>query len=846
MKLKFLIYYPICFTLLLSHCLAQVVGLEGWNICLDPGHSQTENMGIYGYSEAEKNLRVGLFLLDFLLEETDIDTVYITRTNDEEYVTLSQRTDYANSIGTAWFHSIHSDAGPPNYNSTLLLWGELYNGTPDPPVGGEAMSDIITDILTRGMRTTTRGSWGDCSYYTWSDWCQQTGGPYLWVNRMTNMPSELSEAGFHTNPTQNQLNMNSEWKKLEAMTFYWSLLKYHNIERPFVGTCTGIISDVESNIPINGAVVSLQEKTYSTDSFESLFHNYTSDPDLLHNGFYYFDGLSNDTLQMTIEAANYYPETLQVAILDTFFTFKDVQLLSNTPPTIVNTLPAEGDTNTPAWDPIMIEFSRPMAEVSVETTLVTEPEMGGVLAWSDDSKKLIFNADTLQFETNYVLTITGDAQDQYGHFLDGNGDGIGGDDFILSFRTGPPDMSPPELLSIYPPINSQDVERNPIVNMIYDEELDPTSISDTLFKLERYSDYTEVQGILEHYVMNDQSVLCYFPSDLLFADEIYVSRISPGLRDLFGNENFQWKAFPFVTTENTFEITTIDDYESGVISNWWAPQMSGSTTGIITDSTGRSVNSNIVNLLTGSTQSLQVDYGWDTNVDNWLIRVYLSGGTPREVWFDSDNKLQIYIFGDGSGNQFRFCVDDKVPNADAANHEVSPWYTIDWIGWKLISWDMMSDGTGTWIGDGNLDGTLRIDSIQLTYFPGNPPFGTLYFDDLHLAEIVTTNITEESQYIPGEFTLYPNYPNPFNPNTTIRYDLPQESKVNLVVYDLIGREVVTLVNETQSSGQKLVIWNGRDDFGHPMVSGMYLYRLYAEPLQHGNIFTQSRKMLLLK
>ncbi|MCK4754174.1 MAG: N-acetylmuramoyl-L-alanine amidase, partial [Calditrichia bacterium] len=95
---------------------AQVTGLSGWDICLDPGHSQTENMGIYGYSEAEKNLRVGLRLREMLLNETDIDTVYITRTNDQQVVSLSQRTDYANptfGVGATWFHSIHSDAGAP-------------------------------------------------------------------------------------------------------------------------------------------------------------------------------------------------------------------------------------------------------------------------------------------------------------------------------------------------------------------------------------------------------------------------------------------------------------------------------------------------------------------------------------------------------------------------------------------------------------------------------------------------------------------------------------------------------------------------------------------------------------
>ena len=103
----------------------QVTGLSGWNIFLDPGHSQDENMGIYGYSEAKKVLRVGLNLRQMLLDWTDIDTVYMCRTNDQQSVSLTQRTDLANSIGAAHYHSIHSDASSsPTSNSTLFMWGQ--------------------------------------------------------------------------------------------------------------------------------------------------------------------------------------------------------------------------------------------------------------------------------------------------------------------------------------------------------------------------------------------------------------------------------------------------------------------------------------------------------------------------------------------------------------------------------------------------------------------------------------------------------------------------------------------------------------------------------------------------
>jgi len=185
-------------------------------------------MGIYGYSEAERNLRVALRLSEMLLNTTDIDTVYLSRTNDFQQVSLSQRTDKANALGADWYHSIHSNAGSPSSNSTLLLWGQYYDNTEKVPNGGKVMSEIMVDILTREMRTDTDGAIGDCSFYWWANTpCSNTfWGPWLHVNRRSIMPSELSESGFHTNPRQNQLFMNEDWKKLEAKTFYWSILEF--------------------------------------------------------------------------------------------------------------------------------------------------------------------------------------------------------------------------------------------------------------------------------------------------------------------------------------------------------------------------------------------------------------------------------------------------------------------------------------------------------------------------------------------------------------------------------------------------------------------------------------------
>lgn len=90
------------------------------------------------------------------------------------------------------------------------------------------------------------------------------------------------------------------------------------------------------------------------------------------------------------------------------------------------------------------------------------------------------------------------------------------------------------------------------------------------------------------------------------------------------------------------------------------------------------------------------------------------------------------------------------------------------------------------------------------------------------------------------FELYQNYPNPFNPTTTIKYQLPRASQVKIEIYNILGQKVRTLVNKKQKPGKYEVVWNGRNDTGTRVGSGMYLYYMRAGD------FTDVKKMLLLR
>mgnify|MGYP000362574253 CR=1 FL=1 len=94
--------------------------------------------------------------------------------------------------------------------------------------------------------------------------------------------------------------------------------------------------------------------------------------------------------------------------------------------------------------------------------------------------------------------------------------------------------------------------------------------------------------------------------------------------------------------------------------------------------------------------------------------------------------------------------------------------------------------------------------------------------------------------IPQEFALHQNYPNPFNPITTINYDLPQQTHVNIMIYDILGREVVKLISEEIPAGYQSVIWNTRNNFGQPVSAGVYFYQIQTKD------FVKTKKMVLLK
>jgi len=133
---------------------------------------------------------------------------------------------------------------------------------------------------------------------------------------------------------------------------------------------------------------------------------------------------------------------------------------------------------------------------------------------------------------------------------------------------------------------------------------------------------------------------------------------------------------------------------------------------------------------------------------------------------------------------------------------------------------------------------------QIVVFPdfnlgGRTQDNIIYFDNIsfYSNSVGTDN---RNEILPQRFTLHQNFSNPFNPSTTITYELAQDQKVNISIFDMLGRQVSRLVSSRQTAGYKSLQWNATNNSGQPISAGLYIYTIQAGE------FSQTRKMVLLK
>lgn len=188
-----------------------------------------------------------------------------------------------------------------------------------------------------------------------------------------------------------------------------------------------------------------------------------------------------------------------------------------------------------------------------------------------------------------------------------------------------------------------------------------------------------------------------------------------------------------------------------------------------------------------------------------------SVGTKQDTTVTAGSSLTVSVVVGGANNQYQWLKDGtEITEATESS------YTID---------SVEDSDAGAYI--------CKITNTVATAL-------TLYSRPIDVTVSGATGISDNSSQIPKAFALYQNYPNPFNPSTTIKYDLPRGSNVVLKIYNMLGQEIRTLINKHQTVGYKSLTWDGKDNLGQLVSSGIYIYRLQA------GTEIQSNNMLFLK
>jgi hypothetical protein len=168
-------------------------------------------------------------------------------------------------------------------------------------------------------------------------------------------------------------------------------------------------------------------------------------------------------------------------------------------------------------------------------------------------------------------------------------------------------------------------------------------------------------------------------------------------------------------------------------------------------------------------------------------------------------------------------------------------------GTITYQWSVRYDGSSTFTNLGtNQNQSLTfpddctINDLKVDVIRGGQSAQDLQVVNVSSGPIFCKRAVEEIAQIPDKFDLHQNFPNPFNPETEIRFGLPEDAHVRVVLFDLLGREVRTLVDKDTEAGYHSIVWDGRDNSGQTVASGVYLYQMSA-----GN-YRAAKKLMIMR
>tara|TARA_Y100000768_G_scaffold105870_1_gene77569 strand:- start:746 stop:3196 length:2451 start_codon:yes stop_codon:yes gene_type:complete len=448
-----------------------------------------------------------------------------------------------------------------------------------------------------------------------------------------------------------------------------------------------------------------------------------------------FDGLQlyEGTYDISIQNFNRYwfgSETIAQVTTETIPSFS---------PTLLNLNIEQGDTIA-ANTVLRFEFSKEIDQSSFLSALSLSPEPDSVVIewseyWEDQGKAVtVYFPGLLEFDTEYTMAISSDLIDMIGLQFDGNMDGISGDGISITFHTEVTDLTGPQVTSIYP-LSNHVFDTEGVFNIMFDEMLDVASIDEVSMQFQSNGQELTVDHI--EYTLDEITTLSIKPFSPLLNNSNCVITLN-GIMDTLGNSIPNTLEFSFNTTDYYYSTKTfIDRFNSG--AGWWQPDGSGSTTGILGSETQFNYSNHVfvpgLSMNTNGRKSGSLRYGWDPDASSSFLRLH-NAGDPSDIPLDTSDVIQLYVYSDGSGNQFSMSLYEYLNGSLTGDViEVMAWEELDWTGWRLIEWDLSeSDQVGSWIsGDQTMNGDeYYLDGFLLKPGSNSDMVGRVYFDDLRI------------------------------------------------------------------------------------------------------------------
>ena len=325
---------------------------------------------------------------------------------------------------------------------------------------------------------------------------------------------------------------------------------------------------------------------------------------------------------------------------------------------------------------------------------------------------------------------------------------------------------------------------------------------------------------------------------------------------LFASDGSSWNSTSFkLTVTPVNDIATVQDVtieEDKTAEVTLSSTFSGTTTfTAVSDNNAVSVS------VSSSTLTLTPTANWN-GVAN--IKAYASDGSSKD---STSFKITVTALND-SPEAFEW-VSSPSDTIYITQSNLTDTYTLEWDASIDIDGDVINYLIYAKIGLYPIEEVEEITdtAFELVYeeileqvFEGSPVNGATVrlnvraTDGIDTVDVTGDNIvlyvnrydylSVESEGIPTEFALHENYPNPFNPTTTLRFDLPEVSNITLTIFNMLGQKIRTYDMQSAAAGYHTLKWNATNDYGDPVGAGVYLYQLQSKD------FVKTRKMVLLK